>query len=147
MLRLTAPRAADDAVSVPALNGLRWLWIGLAALMLATPLGLLAAGSAWGEWKARDFKNPQSRQEIALASQDIAPPRDAPAGFRRLSAVWTAPMPDYAPPFLKSESLGYLCSAMFGSGLLILAWPFFGWVGWATGLLGPRRRPEAVRPR
>ena len=33
----------------------RALWIRLALLMLLTPLGILAAGTAWGEWGARIF--------------------------------------------------------------------------------------------
>ena len=37
--------------------------------MIATPLGLLAAGTAWGEWGVEDFKNPKARQEMAAASQ------------------------------------------------------------------------------
>ena len=33
-------------------------------------------------------------------------------------------MPDYAPPFLKSKELGYIMSAMMGTGLIILAFLF-----------------------
>jgi len=143
MLRRTAPGVVDQINAMDAPQGLRWLWVALAALMLATPLGLLAAGSAWGEWKAEDFRKPEMRQEMAAASRHRAPPDQAPAGFQKLSSVWTAPMPDYAPRFLKSTGLGYLCSAMFGSGLLILGWTG---VGWGAGMLG-RRRPEAARPR
>jgi cobalt/nickel transport system permease protein len=117
--------------------------MGMAVLMLATPLGLLAAGSAWGEWSAEDFKNPEMRQEIAIASHHMAPPERPPAGFERLSSIWTAPMPDYAPRFLKSEQLGYICSAMFGTGLVMLAW--MG-LGWGAGLLEQRKRAEAARP-
>jgi cobalt/nickel transport system permease protein len=144
LLRRTAPGAIASGAKVEDFTGLRWLWIGLAALMLATPLGLLAAGSAWGEWRGADFRNPETRQEIARASLQAAPPREAPAGLQRLSAVWSAPMPDYAPRFLKSEALGYICSAVFGSGLLIMAWTL---LGWGAGLLGQRRRAEAARPR
>ena len=98
----------------------RPLWIGLAALMILTPLGLLAAGTAWGEWGVEDFTDPKARQEIATASHDFAPPTEAPKGLEQLSTVWTAPMPDYAPPFLKSKELGYILSAMMGTGLIIL---------------------------
>ena len=34
----------------PAARPLRWLWAGLAVLLLLTPLGALAPGTAWGEW-------------------------------------------------------------------------------------------------
>ncbi|HEV7403600.1 MAG TPA: cobalt transporter CbiM [Chthoniobacteraceae bacterium] len=96
----------------------RALWGGLAALMIATPLGLLAAGTAWGEWKAQDFRDQAARQEIAAASREVAPPIVAPAGLERLASLWTAPLPDYAPTFLRSASFGYMMSAMFGAGLI-----------------------------
>jgi cobalt/nickel transport system permease protein len=99
----------------------RPLWVGLAALMILTPLGLLAAGTAWGEWGVEDFKDPKAREQMAVASHNVAPPPEAPKGLEQLSSVWIAPMPDYAPPFLKSKELGYIMSAMLGTGLIILA--------------------------
>jgi cobalt/nickel transport system permease protein len=39
----------------------------------------------------------------------------------RLATVWTAPLPDYAPHFVKSAGFGYLLSAMFGVGLIVAA--------------------------
>ena len=110
----------------------RPFWIRLAALMILTPLGLLAAGTAWGEWGIEDFKDPQARRQMAAASHDLAPPAEAPKGLERLSSVWTAPMPDYAPPFLKSKELGYIMSAMLGTGLIILAFLL------TDGILRPR---------
>ena len=83
---------------------LRPLLIGLATLMLVTPLGILAVGTAWGEWSPSDFPAP------------VLPP-----GLGRLASIWTAPIPDYAPPFLRSASLGYILSALFGAGLILLA--------------------------
>ena len=44
----------------------------------------------------------------------------APAGLQKLSNVWTAPFPAYAPTFVRSRGLGYLLSAMFGVGLLLI---------------------------
>ena len=38
-------------------RSLRPLWAGLGTLMMLTPLGILAAGTAWGEWMASDFSN------------------------------------------------------------------------------------------
>ena len=102
-------------------RGTRPLWIGLATLMILTPLGLLAAGTAWGEWGVADFKDLKARQQMAAASHRIAPPAETPKGLERLATVWTAPMPDYAPPFLRSKKLGYILSAMMGTGLIILA--------------------------
>jgi len=42
-----------------------------------------------------------------------------PSGLERLSKLWTAPFPAYAPGFVRSRSFGYLLSAMFGVGLLL----------------------------
>ena len=100
---------------------LRALWIGIGVLMVIAPLGLLAAGTAWGEWGASDFADPAAREEIARASLNQAPPDAPPQGLHRLSTFWTAPWPDYAPPFVRSEAFGYVLSAVFGVGLVILA--------------------------
>lgn len=119
LLRISAPGARDASLPAPAI-ALRPLWVGLAVLMLITPLGLLATGEAWGEWDAQEFSNPEARQVIAAASGHVQPPVHAPEGLEKLSAIWTAPFPDYAPTFLKSKNLGYILSAMFGGGILIV---------------------------
>jgi cobalt/nickel transport system permease protein len=105
---------------------LRPLWISLAALMILTPLGLLAAGTAWGEWKVNDFSDPTRRQQINDASRNQAPPQRPPEGLARIANVWTAPMPAYAPPFLHSATFGYIMSAMIGSGLIIVIFLLVG---------------------
>ncbi|MGO9402966.1 MAG: cobalt transporter CbiM [Terriglobales bacterium] len=97
------------------------LWWVVAFLMLFTPLGILAAGSAWGEWSSADLTNPHTREQIAAASGNHMPPSSVPVGIQGLSTLWTAPFPGYAPRFIKSPVFGYLLSAMFGVGLLVLA--------------------------
>jgi len=97
------------------------LWWAVALLMLCTPLGILAAGTAWGEWSSVDWVNPHAREQIGAASANHAPPVSVPVGMQKLSALWTAPFPGYAPSFIKSPRFGYLLSAMFGVGLLVLA--------------------------
>ena len=122
LLRNTAPGAPSGAGS-PAADGWRAtrpLWAALGLLLLLAPLGVRTAGSAWGEWMPEDFANPSSRQAIAAVSGNVPPPETAPSGLRRLATFWTAPMPGYAPGFLKSESLGYSLSAIAGTGLIIL---------------------------
>jgi len=146
LLRRTAPGAAEDDPMPAEARGwekLRPLWIGLAAMMLITPLGLLATASAWGEWGPEDLKNPDTRHQIAAASSNVAPPTALPAGLDKLSTLWTAPMPDYAPRFLKSEKLGYICSAMFGTGLILTAWLALGGL---IRLLTRRMHPSAPQP-
>jgi cobalt/nickel transport system permease protein len=111
LLHATAPGASgadasacQEAESAAGWRTLRPLLIGLAALMLVTPLGILAVGTAWGEWSPSNFPDPV-----------------LPQGLGRLASVWTAPIPDYAPPFLRSASFGYILSALFGAGLILLA--------------------------
>jgi cobalt/nickel transport system permease protein len=126
LLKLTAPGATRgdeetrNVVSQHAWSTMRPLWTALALLLALTPLGILAGGAAWGEWGARDFSQAAVRQRIAAASRNLAPPPQAPQGLERLYSVWTAPFPQYAPSFVRRPALGYMLSAMFGSGIIIL---------------------------
>ena len=43
---------ASESTPAPRLG---WLWVGLATLALITPLGLLAPGTAWGEWSTAEL--------------------------------------------------------------------------------------------
>jgi cobalt/nickel transport system permease protein len=119
LLTATAGKAAAPGETGP--HSLRPLWLGLAVLLVLTPLGILAAGSAWGEWEASDYANPAARRQIAATSFHQPLPSRAPAGLERLSSLWTAPFARYAPPYIRSAAFGYLLSAMFGAGLVTLA--------------------------
>jgi cobalt/nickel transport system permease protein len=116
LLKRTAPGAIAGSVTWKTT---RKLWAGLAALMIASPLGLLAAGTAWGEWGAADFADAGARAQMAAASGNAAPPEAVPQGMEKLASLWTAPFPDYAPAFLHSEAFGYILSALMGGGLII----------------------------
>jgi len=104
--------AGDEARSTAP--SLRRLWLIIAIFMLLTPLGILAAGTAWGEWSPAELAHAASSATVANA-----PAANAPAGLQRLASFWTAPFPAYAPAFVHSRSFGYLLSAMFGVGLLL----------------------------
>ncbi len=109
LLRLTAADAPDFDNPVPPRDDhVRWpaawkLWLGLGVLVLLTPLGILAVGTAWGEWSPADFSHGQ-----------------VPRGLARLSSLWTAPLSRYSPSFIHSPSLGYFVSAMAGVGLIVV---------------------------
>jgi cobalt/nickel transport system permease protein len=131
LLERSSGKASEAAPPSSARSG--WgptapLWIRLALLMLLTPLGILAAGTAWGEWSVRDYSNPELRQKIASASSNVAPPAQQPRGLERLSSLWSAPFPQYAPRFVRRPAFGYVMSAMFGSGLILGAFLLMGWV-------------------
>jgi cobalt/nickel transport system permease protein len=89
----------------PAAKPLRWLWASFAVLVLLTPIGALASGTAWGEWGVNQFAT-----ELNMA---------VPAGLEKLSGLWVAAIPDYAPAFVRNPLLGYLLAAIIGSALAI----------------------------
>ena len=124
---VVAALAATDAHLLemkPAARPVRWLWAALGALILATPIGVLAGGTAWGEWSPQQLK----------ASLGYVPP-----GVAQLGPMWHAAMPGYAPSFVRDPRLGYLVAAIVGALLVAGA-------GWAAGrLLSPRSGP--ARPR
>lgn len=106
----------------------RPLWLALCVLLMATPLGILAAGTAWGEWSPEAWSNPGARQQIISSSGNHALPSQVPAGLQKLSSIWTAPLPDYAPGFLKSSGFGYLLSGMMGLGMIVLLFLGVDWL-------------------
>ena len=105
----------------------RPLWIRLALLMLLTPLGILAAGTAWGEWSARDFSDPEMRQKIAAASGNVAPPAEQPRGFgaafffmeRALSPVRASIR---APACFRIRDVGHVWQRPYSWILLLMGW-------------------------
>jgi cobalt/nickel transport system permease protein len=92
----------------PAARPLRWLWAGLAALLLLTPIGALAPGTAWGEWSGSQLH--------ALVGY-------VPGNLGRLSGLWSAAMRGYSTPGLGSSRLGYLIAGVVGAALVVaLTW-------------------------
>jgi hypothetical protein len=97
------------------------LWLGILVLALISPLGLLLpdyfkAGDAWGEWGADSFKEMLGY---------------VPEGLEKLSALWSAPIPDYAfsgweEKGLSRLSLAYIFSAILGIAVTVLATTLIG---------------------
>ena len=83
---------------------LRWLWVGLGLVALLTPIGLLASGTAWGEWGGEDL------QEMLGF---------VPQGLERLGSIWRAPIPDYSFPGIGPVP-GYIASALVAVGAFAL---------------------------
>jgi cobalt/nickel transport system permease protein len=120
LLAFSGPNVVHKRATTSIWKSARALWYGLAGLMILSPLGLLAAGTAWGEWSVEDFANVDARQAIVRASGEAALPTAVPQGLARLSSVWNAPIPDYAPGFMHNACMGYVLSAVFGAGLILL---------------------------
>ena len=90
---------------------LAWLWVGLAVLIVAVPLGLLAPGTAWGEWS--------SNQLTHLGLKAV------PQGLAQLEGLWSAPMSGYNAPALGNSNAGYILSAILGVVLIaVVVWLF-----------------------
>ena len=70
---------------------------------LATPIGLLASGTAWGEWGAGELKD--------LGLNFI------PQGIEKLTGWWPAPLPDYGFSRMGAV-IGYVLSAFIGMALI-----------------------------
>jgi cobalt/nickel transport system permease protein len=111
------PALAAEAGSFGRLRG---LWVGLVVLIIATPLGLLAPGTAWGEWSSNQ-----------LANRGFS---FVPEGLAKLEGLWGAPLAAYNLPALGNARLGYVLSAVVGIVLIaVIAWLFSALLGRGQG--------------
>lgn len=91
-------------------EGKLWLlWGALGLVALATPIGLLASGTAWGEWGANELKG------MGLGF--------IPGGIEKFAGWWPAPMPGYGLPRM-GAIIGYILSAF--AGIILIA--FLLWI-------------------
>jgi cobalt/nickel transport system permease protein len=80
-------------------------------MIVAVPLGLLASGSAWGEWGS---------DEIGSRVGYV------PSGLNHMSSIWSAPFADYSLPWVSSSAsfaqlaLAYILSAVVGVGMIFV---------------------------
>lgn len=86
----------------------RKLWLALGGLILLSPLGLLAGGTAWGEWGLDQIKEMTGF---------------IPVGMQGLSDKWHALMPDYTLPWLNNtfgqSAALYILAAILGTVLIV----------------------------
>ena len=99
----------------------RALWTGLAVMVVIVPVGLLAPGTAWGEWGTRQLSS------LGLAF--------VPEGMAKLSGLWSAPLSGYNLPALKNANIGYILSGITGTIAV-------GIVVWLFTMLVTARKPE-----
>jgi len=119
----------------PAAFGWKPVAAVLAVLIILTPLGLLTAGRAFGEWSPQEFQNTDGRMQIERAAGGAAAPSEVPSGLKRFATLWSAPLRDYSPKFISNPSAGYILSAVLGAALLLIVILSFG----ALARLGYRR--------
>lgn len=103
-----AQSSVTGAPGVSFFKRYRALLIPLAALVVLTPLGLLASGTAWGEWGTDEIKNMFGK---------------IPKGLAGMADKWHALMPDYSLPSLgdggAGAATGYILSAVVGIVLIV----------------------------
>jgi cobalt/nickel transport system permease protein len=85
------------------------VYIFMAALICLVPLGLIAQGTAWGEWGV---------EEIADVASSGAPLGFVPQGMEG-GFSFSALAPDYSVPGMP-EAAGYIVSALFGAAVSII---------------------------
>ena len=102
LLGIGAPGAAGAGPATSA----RWqpLAILLAALIVLSPLGLLAGGAAWGEWATEEIE-----ELVGFV----------PAGMEA-TTTWSGPLPEYEIAGL-SPTVSYILSALIGCAMIGLA--------------------------
>lgn len=87
----------------------------LAILILATPLGLLATGTAWGEWEKDEIKN------VIVNGKALG---YIPSGMKN-GFNFSALFPDYSVRGIP-EWAGYIFSAVVGAAIMIIVFKIIG---------------------
>ncbi|HEY8450605.1 MAG TPA: cobalt transporter CbiM [Bacillota bacterium] len=87
----------------------RWAWRGLGLLAVLTPLGLLASGTAWGEWGIEELE-----AQLGYVPRELA----------RWVEWWSGLLPDYSVPALGDGGgaavLGYWLSLALGVAVILV---------------------------
>jgi cobalt/nickel transport system permease protein len=109
MPEILMQKVTEDDPQKPGWLRLKHAWLVLAVLMFLTPLGLLAPGTAWGEWSSDQLK------DIGF--------NFVPEGLKKWEGFWNAILPDYTIPGL-GENTGYLLSALAGVAIIISIYLF-----------------------
>lgn len=100
-------RVVNNMSIMDAFNSLdrtfKVLVVALIVLVLLVPIGLIATGTAYGEWGPDELQ-----QAVGYV----------PAGLQQLSGLWTPALPDYDFPgghdTLPEQAPGYYASAIVG---------------------------------
>ena len=113
LVRKTAPDLTYERIAeTPGKDGLKHripIFALIAALIAAVPLGLLATGTAWGEWGADEIA------DVVVNGKALG---YTPAGLEKGWSL-NVLMPDYALEGM-NEVVAYILSAVIGVALLII---------------------------
>lgn len=97
-------KVAPDIISNKSYPQLNPFTSILAIMVFAAPIGLIASGTAWGEWD-----NEHINKLLGYVPQGME------KGFS-----FNSMLPDYTVPWVSNESFGYIISALFGLLLIVL---------------------------
>ena len=86
-------------------GSMRNVFLILTILIFLAPMGLIAPGTAWGEW---------SRGELGKMGIGYIP-----AGFDKWNSLWSAPLSGYDVSILHNSIVGYIVSALVGVACII----------------------------
>ncbi len=107
---------------------IRPLYALLAALVCLSPLGLLAAGTAWGEWGAEEIG------EIMTGGKALG---YVPQGMREGFGFETL-FPDYTVNGVP-DIVGYIVSAVAGAAILVIVFKLLSMIGKSGGNKAPSK--------
>lgn len=102
-------KASPDVIYNGKTSKIKLFYIIIGILILATPLGLLASGTAWGEWGVEEMEN-----LIGFV------PKGMENGFQ-----FNSPFPDYNLGVL-NEYFGYILSAFVGVAIILSIFKVIG---------------------
>jgi cobalt/nickel transport system permease protein len=108
MLQIYPPKKSKDK-KLNAIGGTKKYWYVLIALIIFAPLGLIAKGTAYGEWSGTDLKS-----KLGFV----------PDGMAKLSGTWKALLPGYSIPGFGNtfftSSLGYITCAIVALVIILI---------------------------
>jgi cobalt/nickel transport system permease protein len=114
LYRRAGPTTTPAAIPVAPKARRNWvLPLGAAIIVLLVPLGLLAKGSAWGEWNAEELGQ---RKDVGYV----------PSGLHKYESIWHAPFSGYSMPWVPANAsfmenaLAYILAAAVGIGLIFV---------------------------
>ena len=113
-IRRVSPGMIREAPS----GKIRWIYAVIVVMICLSPLGLLAAGTAWGEW------GPEEIASVAHSGKTLG---YVPAGMQngfKLNAL----LQDYSVKGLP-DIVGYIISAVAGAAILVILFRVFSLIG------------------
>lgn len=102
-------KASPDVIYRGKISKIKFFYMIIGILILATPLGLLANGTAWGEWGLEEIKN-----ILGFV------PKGMEEGFQ-----FNSPILDYSFGQL-NEYFGYILSALVGVIIILITFKVLG---------------------